>query len=145
MLGFTQCMHQKFENKYPFTITSATYTSIFGGMPGSNSIDLRLTFSASENIQFDQLFFLNRTTKAILETKGNTKYIVGRYSTSPKEVKNNLVMHGDSKKEYGNKPLQDNFPFVLKENQAVLSYKEGTKIKYVKIEKIQEGKQIFMQ
>ncbi|WP_143032182.1 hypothetical protein [Tenacibaculum sp. MAR_2009_124] len=144
-LGFTQCASQKFENKPPFTITSAVYTNISGGMPGNNSVDLRLTFSTSKEIEFDQLFFINRTTKAVLETKGKVQYIIGRYNTSPKNSKYDLELHGDSKKEYGNKPSSESFPFKLKENEAVLSYKDGNKTKYVKIENIKKGKRIFMQ
>ena len=141
-MGFTQCVHQKFENNYPFTITSATHTNVFGGLSGNNSIDLRLGFSSSKNIEFKQLFYLHKKAKVVIEIKGGVKYIVARYNTSPES---NLVMHGNSKEEYGNSPPEDHFPFVLKENEAVLSYKEGEKIKFVKIEKIRQEKRVFMQ
>lgn len=144
-LGFSQCASQKFENKPPFTVTSATYTNIVGGRPGNNSIDLRLTFSAQKNVDFDQLYFLNRTTKAVVETKGDIQYIVGRFNTSPKNSKYDLELNGDTSKEYGNQPPQGSFPFELKENEAVLSYKEGFTIKFIKIENVKQGKRIFMQ
>ena len=144
-ISFTQCASSKFEQKPPFTIKEATYTNITGGMPGNNSVDLKIFFSAEKEVSFEQLYFINRITKAIIETKEGIRYIVGRYNTSAKNSKYDLELHGDSQKEYGNQPPQEVFPFELKNNEAVLSYKEGNQTKYVKIENIKEGKAVFMQ
>ncbi|MBT8303849.1 MAG: hypothetical protein KJP09_05210 [Bacteroidia bacterium] len=49
-------------------------------------------------------------------------------------------MSGDSKQEYGNKRPEDTekIPFELKMNECVVSYKEGKKTKYFKIDEVEE-------
>lgn len=147
-LTFTQCASMKMDNNPPFTVKSATYTHITGGLPGNNSLNLMIEFSSENTINFENVFFQNRTTKAVIEKKQDKQYIAARYNTSPKKDRKDLVLHANSKEEFGNttnEKVKEEFPFKLKENEAIVSYKIGTKTHYFKIENIKKEKKVSMQ
>ena len=58
--------------------------------------------------------------------------------------KPDIVMHSDPKKEVGNQPPrlrteeEKTFPFELNADEAVLSYLENGKVKYVKISGVKD-------
>ncbi|WP_435260996.1 hypothetical protein [Tenacibaculum sp. nBUS_03] len=137
----------KFEKTPPFTIKGASYVNITGGMPGNNSTDVKIAFSSPKKVIFEKVYFMNKIIDVTIETKGSSKYIIGRHYYSSGNNKYNIQLHDDSKKEYGNTPpkVKNKFPFELKENEAVLSYKEAGKIKYFKLENIKKGKDVIMQ
>ncbi len=146
-IGFSKCKSLPFESNPPFTIRNATQVNITGGMPGSNMIQLLVEYSSSETIKVDSLYFLNYKAKARLETRGNKTYIIGRFYPNNIQSKSDLQLHKDGIKEYGNKPpkAENKIPFELASNEAAVSYIDGSKIKYVKIENIKKGKPIIRQ
>ena len=145
-LSFTQCASMKLEANPPFTIKSASYSHISGGLPGNNILNLMIEFSTNENIDFKNVYFQNRIIKAVIEKKQDKKYIAARYKTSTSKNKIDLVLNAEPKKEYGNTAKeQENFPFKLKDNEAIVSYKTKNKIYYHKIKDIKKNKRVFMQ
>jgi hypothetical protein len=64
---------------------------------------------------------------------------VGRFNSNINQ-KEDIIMSREPLAEYGNKPprLETEIPFDLKENQCVISYKNGEKTQYYKIENIVE-------
>ncbi|WP_237277634.1 hypothetical protein [Tenacibaculum ovolyticum] len=144
-LSFTQCASIKLEATPPFTIKSASYSHITGGLPGNSSLNLMIEFSANKSIDFKNVYFQNRIVTAVIEEKQSKNYIAARYKTSTNNNKADLVLNADSKKEYGNTAKkQEKFPFELKENEAIVSYKIDTKTLYYKIEGIKKERKIFM-
>ncbi|MFV0247879.1 MAG: hypothetical protein ACK5H1_02810 [Tenacibaculum sp.] len=130
-LGVSQCASQKFEKKPPFSISSANYSKT--DLQNNKHIDLYLSFSSVKKVDFKQLYFLNKVCKAEVKIKNGVNYITGRFSTLSKP---DIILHADPKKEIKNKLLQYTVPFKLKENEAVLSYKEKNSIKFFKIKNI---------
>lgn len=142
-LSFGQCASVKMDKNPPFKVEAATYNHVTGGMPGNSTLNLMIEFTSPEVVDFKNVYFQNRITKAIIEQKGDKQYIAARYKTSSGEDRKDIVLHSDPQKEYGNAPVE-NFPFELKENEAMVSYAKGEKIYYFKIENIVKGKSVFM-
>ncbi|GFD91462.1 hypothetical protein KUL156_40650 [Alteromonas sp. KUL156] len=143
-LSFTKCASVKMENNHPFKIESASYSHVTGGVKGSyNSTNLIINFTAEKPVDFQKVYFQNRITKAVVEQHNDKQYIAARYKTSSNEL-NDLILHADPKKEFGNTPAEE-FPFELKENEAMVSYIIEGKTHYVKIENIIKKDKVFMQ
>ena len=86
---------------------------------------------------------MGKSTKVEMVSQENKTYLIGHYNTSNRE-KYDLVIDVDTKKEINNKPPnQEKIPFELKEDEAVISYKEDGELKYFKIEKIRKTKSDF--
>lgn len=145
-LGFTQCKSHKFEQDPPFTIHSATYTHVTGGMPGNSSLNLMIEFTSEKEINFESVYFQERTIQPVIENKGGKQYLAARYSTSSEKSKYDLVLHEDSKKEYGNSPKKTakKCSFDLKENEAIISYQINGKSHFYKLENINKEASVFM-
>ncbi len=145
-LSLTQCASMKLDANPPFTIKSASYSHITGGLPGNSTLNLMIEFTANDAVDFKNVYFQNSIVNAIIEQKQNKQYIAARYKTSTGEDRKDLVLNADPKEEYGNTTkTEEKFPFELKENEAVITYKVGDKIHYYKIEKIEKIKRVFMQ
>ena len=145
LFGFSQCGSTKIVKNPPFKIESAVYNHWTGGLPGVSGTRVEIRLSEKSSIAFDSLFFLNKATKVeIREEKGNT-FLTAHFSTSKKRNQNrDVILHSDSKMEINNKvPVNDNFPFELKENEAIISYKIDEKTKYYKIENVEQTKSDF--
>lgn len=142
-ISFTQCKSQKFEQNPPFTVHSATYTHISGGMPGNSSLDLMIEFTSDKSIEFEEVYFQEKTIKPVVEQKGDKQYLAARYKTSTE--KSDLVLHQNTQEEYGNQPASEKkYAFELKENEAVISYKVNGKSHFYKLEDITKGESVFM-
>lgn len=87
-------------------------------------------------ITLDSVYFRNKQVK--LEYAKENVY-VGKFETE-KNKPQDIVMSSDPKAEYGNAFPKINklFPFELKEDECVVSYKEGKKTKYVKLPNIKK-------
>ena len=143
--SFTNCGCAKFDKNPPFTITEANYNNWIGGQPGVSGTKIMIGYTSTKNIEFDSIFFINKATKVELYSNENKTFLIGHYSTSNTE-KHNLVMDADTRKEINNKPPhQEKIPFELKENEAVISYKEDGKTNYFKIENVKKTKSDFYQ
>ena len=140
---FSQCGSTQFEKKPPFSIESATYTKWVGGIQGVRGTNIQIKLSKKTTVSFDSLFFQNKITKIAVRNKKGTTFLIGNYTTSSKQ-KNNFILHSDPTMELKNKiPKKANFPFSLKENEAIISYKVGGLSKYFKIVNIQKTSSEF--
>lgn len=142
MISFSQCSSaQKLEKETTFSIGSAYFQSWVAGVEGGGSgINIFISIEdLSQNIiELDSVYFRGEASK--FETKPNNPYLfIGRFST-PFNQKRDLIMSNEPNAEYGNeapKPIIK-IPFDLKDDECVISYKEGNKTKYFKIENIVE-------
>lgn len=113
----------KLQTKAPFTITKALY--IINNNKLYNTIKITKTNS---EIELNEIFFLGRKLKL---NKENNIYTAKVTKT---EFRNDMVLHSDPKKEYGNTPpVVEKIPFNLKNNEAVVSYTIEGIIKFYKI------------
>lgn len=145
-LSFSQCASISLTNNPPFTINNATYSHVTGGLPGNNTLNLMLEFTENQSVDFQKVYFQNRSIKAVIEQKGAKKYITARYKTSTKNDSKDRVLHADPKEEFKNSSeTTEKFPFELKNTEAIVSYMVNNKIHYFKVENIQKEKRVFMQ
>jgi hypothetical protein len=144
VFSFIKCGSTKFQEKPPFKITSATYNQWVGGLPGVSGTNVKLAYTTTSNVTFDSIYFLNRIVKMELREEKGTKLIMGYFKNESPSVKPNNNLYAVAQRDIGNKPpVSSNFPFDLKENEAVISYKKGNKIKYFKIENLKKEKSMF--
>lgn len=136
MVSFSNCAStQKLEQLEPLTIGEVHYQNWVAGIKGGGSgFNLFIPITNNpKNIMLDSVYF--RGKKAKLELNNNTVFI-GRFKTTAN--KNGIIMSNEPYAEYGNKvpELPQKTPFELNDNECVVSYLEGNKIKYFKIEGI---------
>jgi hypothetical protein len=144
--GFTQCASLNLDTNPPFQITSAMYQNWVGGMPGSNGVLLTISYQSDAYIAFDSIYFLKKVSKLQSNEYKGSKTISGRFDTSVSSHHKNITLHSDPKKEFNNQlPTLKKFPFELKENEAVVSYKVKETLKYFKVKNIKKGKPILHQ
>ena len=136
IVGFTQCKSTKFDSNPPFTVEKSSYNNWVGGQPGVSGTRVEVYLTSKVNIAFEALYFKKRKTNVEIREKDGRTFLTAHYNTSKR---NDMVLESDGKKEVVNK-LPEDFPFELKENEAVISFKEADKTKYVKIENIKETK-----
>ena len=146
-LVFTQCASLQFDKNPPFKVTSAAYTNWVGGVEGVSGTNVIIGYTSVNDVAFDSIFFRGRKAKVSFKGSDAKKLIMAQFSTSTIQNKRDLQLHRNGVQEYGNQPpvVKEDFPFELKDDEAVLSYIEGDKTKYFKVENIQKGKQVFYQ
>lgn len=138
LVSFSQCASVKFDEHPPFEITSAVYENWIGGQPGVSGINVKIHFSSNRVIEFDRIYFRNKVTKLRPRKAKLAKLIIGYFNTSIRQ--NDLVLDENPTKEMNNPiPELEKFPFKLKQNQAVISYKINEKIKYYKIKSLEKA------
>jgi len=124
---FCKCASLPFDKNPPFVITKATADM-------SNKA-INISYTSIKDIKFKSIYFHNQEGKVILKSDSNGElYLYAKF----KKNKTDIKIYGDSEHEFGNKPQPKKhlFPFKLKNNQAVISYKENNGLKYFKIKKI---------
>jgi len=145
MIFFTQCGSAQFDKEAPFTIHKAYYQDWFGGQPGSRGTLVTIEISrAPESIVFDSIFFNGKIKKFGNTVSDNKQILTGNFSTTTLSDKN-IIMHSDPKEEIANeisKPLL-NYPFLLTDNECVVSYIVKNKKRYFKIENLTKEKSIY--
>ena len=144
-LTLTQCASVKLDTNPPFKVTSASYSHITGGLPGNSTLNLMIEFTATETVDFQNVYFQNKIVNAVIEKKQDKNYVAARYKTSSNSDNKDMVLHTDAKDELKNTAeTKEKFPFELKENEAVITYKVGEKIHYYKIKNITKEEAVFM-
>lgn len=135
IIGFSQCASLKFEKKPPFKITNAVYKNWVGGQPGVSGINVKITYSSAQKIQFDSIYFLNKAAKLEAKDVNKNTEVYGYFYIS--SLNNDIILDSDPTKEMNNPiPKIKNFPFELKENEAVISYTIKGNTKYYKIKSL---------
>jgi hypothetical protein len=138
LLSFAQCGSSTLVHNPPFKVEKAFYNNWVGGQPGVRGIKLEIYLKNAAEITFDSLFFKNKKTKVeVLQKEGRTQ-LIGHYSTS-KRRNSDIIIDIDPKKELQNTlPIINKFPFELKDDEAIISYKKGNKTVFFKIVKIDQ-------
>lgn len=140
-IGFSQCASVKFDQKPPFTVTNATYTSWVGGIKGASGTNVKFYYKTNANVVFEDIYYKGRLTKAELKKDKKGTLVVGYFKNESTALRD-LQLHSDPKQEYGNQPPKkiEDFPFELKDNEAVISFTEDGKTKYYKVANIKREK-----
>ncbi len=136
-MSFSQCgSAQKIQNKSPLVLKDVYYKEWSNPARGTGSgINLYISSNTNkEKILLDSIYF--RRMRAKLMHTNDSNY-VGRFKTKTNE-RVEYMMSSDVKEEYGNAVPKKSkpFPFELENNECVVSYIEGNKIKYFKISKV---------
>lgn len=130
-----QCRSLQLDKRPPFEITSATYQNWFGGQPGVSGINVRIIYKADKQIQFDSIYFSKKVAKLEFKDPKRQDIIFGYFNTS--RLQNDRVLDANPTKEMNNHiPEIHKFPFELKPNQAVISYKFDGKTRFFKIKNL---------
>ncbi|REE83709.1 hypothetical protein BX611_1004 [Lutibacter oceani] len=129
----------KFQNNPPFKIVKAVYKNWVGGQPGVKGYLVQFEIDNPE-IVLDTVYFRNMKTKLKKDFTSENNTYVGTFIL-PHIIKD-YILHKDPKKEFGNEPpiVSENIPFVLNDNEAVISYIFNNKTAYYKVSNIIEIK-----
>jgi hypothetical protein len=136
MVFFLNCKsaQNNVDRSMPLEIGQVYYTNTIDDNQASN-LDIYIPIiSNPNNIQLLQVFFHGKQTNLVIS---NDNLIVGHFNLEvPK--KSDIIMSSDPYAEYGNQvpKLQKPTPFILKDNECVISYKDGGVVKYFKIDNI---------
>lgn len=146
MTSFSHCSSaQKLQEKAPFELNNAYFQQWVAGIKGGGSglnLFIPLKEDLPKKILLDSVYFRGEATK--LEAKlDNSRLFVGSFDSESNQ-KEDIIMSNEPHAEYGNKPpkLKSKIPYELKGNECVVSYIEGKRVKYFKIENVVE-KQII--
>ncbi|MCR9182143.1 MAG: hypothetical protein NXH73_04390 [Flavobacteriaceae bacterium] len=127
-----------FQENPPFKLEEAGFQKWFGGTPDAGKgIHFTLTFSEiSDDVLIEKIYFRGKVEILKQNTQNNKTYL----ATFVEKPKQDIILDANPAKEMDNpKPsLPIKFSFDLKENEAVVQYKKGTKTHYFKIGKIFE-------
>lgn len=142
MVSFSQCSStKKLQDKAPMKIGDVYCQKWVAGIQGGGS-GLYIFIPVSDtSIILDSVYFRGRVTK--LSPKYEDKNIYVGNFIDQKKLKQDIIMSGDPKAEFGNKlPITQeeikDIPFDLKEDECVISYIDGKKTKYFKVDNIAE-------
>lgn len=105
----------------PFKIVKSTYNNWIGGQPGVKGVIVKVAID-NPNVTLDSIYFRNMKTALEKEKITSEEKYIGHF-TYP-NTKNEIILHGDPKKEFGN-PVPDvskKNPFELENNEAMVSY-----------------------
>jgi len=143
---FTHCSSAQFDKNPPFIIKKAFYQDWFGGQPNSKGalITIEISTIMPNGIIYDSIFFKGNTKKLGHTVFEKKQLLSGNFPTSIASDKN-IIMHADPLEEMVNKPatILTNFPFVLTDNECVISYIFKKKKHYFKIDKLIKEKAIY--
>ncbi len=135
IFGFAQCNTLKLADNPPFKITSSTYNNWTGVKPGISGIKVNIGYQSEDKIIFDKIYFHNKIARIETRIIKERKYIIGYFNTSIREYDVFIENENTPENEIVNTA---DFPFKLKENEAVISFKKGDKTKYYKVTGIEK-------
>ena len=137
-LSIVTCKSISLETKPPFTITEASYKSWVGGQPGVHGINVYMNYTSKTAIDFDSIYFRNKTVKLEKKKQKERKLLIGYFNTSTINSREDLVLQKDDPKSDSTKNLEVSFPFTLKENEAVIRYTIANVVKYYKVSNLKK-------
>lgn len=128
--SFLKCKSiQKVNDNMPLEIGQVYYQN---STEEGFEINLYIPIITNPNhIALDSVYFHGRQTTLEIS---NDSLAIGHFKPIPAQKKD-FIMSSDPYAEYGNQvpTLEKRIPFNLKENECVISYKEGEVVKYFKI------------
>lgn len=150
LIGFTNCSTSQkidLQEKSPFNIVAAFAQEWTAGQKdGGSGTNVQITVQNVDSATYEFKDFYFRGSKTTLQdasTKNNGLYVA--YFINPIKIEKEIILHKDHKKEAGNEPphLQENFPFILENDEGVISYTENGNLKYYKLKNIVEKFPIY--
>lgn len=131
-VSFSQCAStMKLQKEAPTTFGETYFQEWVAGVKGGGSGINVFIEVKGENLVLDSIYF--RENVSNFETKpSNPKLFIGRFKGEANKEELAIITTSDEKVE------KSDFPFDLKENECVVSYKHGDKLKYYKITKLKE-------
>ncbi|MEH6703149.1 MAG: hypothetical protein V7691_00010 [Galbibacter orientalis] len=144
IMGFSQCgSSQKLVDNPPFVlgeVKSEPWTA--GVNKEANGVNVYLPVENENGAELDSLYYQNKVVKLERIKKDNYLVYIARYSFNKQSQ--DIIMHADPKKEFGNKPPQVKaiMPFELEEGEAIVSYTVNGKVNYYKISEIEQSTSI---
>lgn len=132
-LSIVTCKSISLETKPPFTITEASYKSWVGGQPGVHGINVYLSYTSKSTVDFDSIYFRNRVVKLSKKQLPATQILMGYFNTSTVNSIEDLKSHKEVPKKDHSQKQKLQIPFILKQDEAVISYTEGNGVKYYKV------------
>ncbi len=149
ILGLYGCSSQKklVENP-PFSVNNPTSQEFTAGREeGGSGYILKIPLDGmSRTILFEQVYFRGRLLEPETEIENGIITLICKFQRTMPDKSRDLIMHADPMEEVGNQPpslLKENeedFPFELNSDEAVIEYKEEGKRKsrFFKISGIKE-------
>jgi len=138
LVAFSCCSSRKeISTQLPYEVESIYFQKWIGGQEQTGSgINFYITFKnpLPQNTKLEKLYFQNK--EGVFEPESDLNY-VGRIFSKPQNQ--DLIMDGDSQKEYSNQAPEITKPkFELQSNEAVLEFRTSNKIDYFKVVGIKE-------
>lgn len=136
ILGFSQCgSSQKLigAKEAPFRlgeVRSEAWTLANNSL--AKGTNLFFPLEDGKQIMLDSVYYQGRATKLKKIKRDSYVVFIGVFEDP---VKPDMIMHEDATREAGNMPppLRAKIPFELKDDEAVVSFKEGDVVKYLKV------------
>ena len=144
-LSFVTCKSISLDTKPPFKITEASYKSWVGGQPGVHGINVYINYTSKKAIDFDSIYFRNKTVKLEAKKQKERKILIGYFNTSTINSKEDLLSQKEASNSDSTKNLEAPFPFILKENEAVIRYTIANVVKYYKVSNLKKEASDFYQ
>ena len=142
LFGFSQCGGSTLVKNPILKVEKAFYNKWVGGQPGVSGTKVEIHLEDVQEVIFVALYFQGKRTQVEVSKIDKFTRIIAHFSTS-KRKNRNLILDADITKELENTlPSLEEFPFQLKENEAMLSYKKENKTVYFKIENIKKVQSI---
>ena len=143
MTSFSQCSSaQKIQENAPIAHNQVYFQKWIAGVQGGGSGINIFIPTKDTSVQLDSVYFRGKSTKLELTTQGESMY-VGRFFTDFNKRKD-MIMSSDSKEEMVNElpEIPQKIPFELNDNECIISYLDGDKTKYFKIDNVVEKETI---
>ena len=118
----------------PFTIEEAWYDET-----GTDAYEISIVVGNSDTM-LDAVYFRGLQGKLVESSKNEIRTVFVA-DLKQKAIPNDLVLHADPEKEFGNKlpsGTTDKHAVKLRKNSAVISYFEDGKKKFYKIRRLQQ-------
>jgi hypothetical protein len=128
---------QEYKTSLPYEIESVYFQNWVGGQEltgGGTNLFLKFKTPLQQGVFLSKVYFQE---KEIVPEKRNETDYVARYTWKPDNKE--MIMDGESIKEYGNKVPEINKPrFNLLPTEAVLEFRNKNKVAFYKIVAIKE-------
>ena len=139
MVSFSQCSTaQKLQDTAPAKLGQAYCQTWVAGIQGGGSgINIFIPIEDATMV-LDSVYFRENAAKLEVKPQENGRLFVGRITTSFNSHNEPTLNGSDSMAKKEVKTQTSKIPFELKEDECVISYTEGTTVKYFKITNVVE-------
>lgn len=139
VVSFSQCSSTKnLQDKAPAKFGQVYCQKWVAGIQGGGA-GLNIFIPTEDtSIILDSVYFRGKAAKLEVQYQKG-KIFIGRF-ISDFNKKKDIIMSNEPKAEFGNEmpKVPQTIPFKLKDNECVISYKDGKTIKYFKIDNVVE-------